>query len=153
MLDKINRFKEEYSFLSCFYPCTVEYEGIEYPSAEHAFQASKSLDTEVRKRFLGCNTAKDAKYLGKQIELRSDWEEIKISIMKDIVRSKFFQNIADIDLAASLLATGDAYLEEGNTHRDKFWGTVKGEGRNELGKILMEVRKELRKVNEDSESV
>ena len=61
--------------------------------------------------------------------------------MKDIVRAKFSQNE---ELAKKLLATNDEYLIEGNTWGDRFWGTVNGEGRNQLGIILMQVRDELR---------
>ncbi len=52
--------------------------------------------------------------------------------------------LSDNDLAQRLLATGDAELVEGNNWGDRFWGICRGEGRNELGKILMKVRDELR---------
>lgn len=144
MMEKINRFRGKYEFLSNFYPCIVYFEGMAYPSVEHAFQAAKSLDTHVRQGFQVCPTPADAKGFGRKVALRPDWEDVKISVMKDIVRDKFTRNLSDVELSALLLATGDAYLEEGNNHRDTFWGTVNGEGRNELGKILMEVREELR---------
>ena len=57
--------------------------------------------------------------------------------MKDIVLAKFTQNQF---LKEKLLATGDAYLIEGNTWGDRVWGQVNGVGQNRLGKILMEVR-------------
>ena len=60
--------------------------------------------------------------------------------MTDIVKAKFEQNE---DLQKKLLATEDAYLEEGNTWGDRIWGTVNGVGANNLGEILMNVRKEL----------
>jgi predicted NAD-dependent protein-ADP-ribosyltransferase YbiA (DUF1768 family) len=60
--------------------------------------------------------------------------------MEELVRRKF----ADPELAEKLLATGDEELVEGNTWNDRFWGVCRGEGRNELGKILMRVRAELR---------
>jgi predicted NAD-dependent protein-ADP-ribosyltransferase YbiA (DUF1768 family) len=50
------------------------------------------------------------------------------------------------ELRERLLATGEAELIEGNTWNDTFWGVCKGEGQNWLGKILMEVRKELAEV-------
>ena len=61
--------------------------------------------------------------------------------MEEIVRAKFTQNI---ELADKLLATGDAYLEEGNTWGDRIWGTVNGSGANRLGFILMQVRAEIK---------
>ena len=60
--------------------------------------------------------------------------------MTDIVKAKFEQNE---DLQKKLLATEDAYLEEENTWGDRIWGTVNGVGANNLGRILMNVRKEL----------
>lgn len=61
--------------------------------------------------------------------------------MEEIVREKFTQNT---ELADKLLATGDAYLEEGNTWGDRIWGTVNGSGANRLGVILMQIRAELK---------
>ena len=61
--------------------------------------------------------------------------------MKEIVRAKFEQHP---ELTEKLLATGDTYLEEGNTWGDRIWGTVNGQGANNLGRILMEVREELK---------
>lgn len=72
--------------------------------------------------------------------MRSDWEEVKDKVMYEIVLAKFTQNP---DLKEKLLATGDEYLEEGNTWGDTIWGTVDGVGENRLGKILMRVRDEL----------
>ena len=60
--------------------------------------------------------------------------------MYEILKSKF----STPRLATMLLNTGDAYLEEGNNHGDRIWGTVKGVGNNSLGKLLMEIRKELK---------
>ena len=52
----------------------------------------------------------EAKKLGRRVNLRKDWEAVKVKIMEEIVRAKFTQNP---DLAEKLLATGDAYLEGG----------------------------------------
>jgi len=81
--------------------------------------------------------------------LRSDWDEIKDSIMLEIVRIKFNSHK---DLADKLLATEDKILIEGNTWHDKYWGICycekcNGEGKNVLGGILMQVRSELRSHN------
>lgn len=143
-MSSITKFKGQYSFLSNFYPCLVEFEGVLYPSVEHAFQAAKTLDTDKRKDFRVYPTPADAKYFGKKIDLRSDWESVKISIMRQLIYDKFERNVSDIDLKQHLIDTKDTYLEEGNNHGDRFWGTVKGEGRNELGKTLMYVRDQLK---------
>lgn len=144
MADRIDKFRGEYAFLSNFFPCYVQYEGLDYPSVEHAFQAAKSLDLEVRRGMQVCPSPADAKYCGRRLKLRPDWEQIKIQVMRDLVKDKFTRNLSTVDIKKLLLETGDAYLEEGNHHRDTFWGTVDGKGQNWLGKILMEVREELK---------
>ena len=71
--------------------------------------------------------------MGRIVELRPDWENIKINVMASLVAQKFMQP----HLRDMLLATGDAKLIEGNTWGDRFWGQCSGVGENQLGKILM----------------
>lgn len=132
----INRFRDEYFFLSNFYEAPVAYCGITYKNNEAAFQAQKCKSQDEQMRFADLSPS-DAKRLGRRIELRKDWEDIKISIMREIVSAKFDQNP---DLAKKLIETGDEYLEEGNDWGDRIWGTVNGKGANNLGRILMEER-------------
>lgn len=146
-VDEIKSFKGKYNFLSNFYPCFVEYEGIVYPSVEHAFQAAKTLDPQMRKNFSIMRSAADAKWWGGHIKLRPDWEQVKDQVMLECVKSKFtYSSPASFqkNLKKQLLDTGDAYLEEGNQHHDMYWGTYRGKGKNMLGKILMIVRDEIR---------
>ena len=120
-----------------------------YQNAEAAFQAQKCLDPAEREQF--CELpANKAKRLGRQVELRSGWEEIKTELMLEIVRAKFTQNPV---LAARLLATGARKLVEGNTWKDVFWGVDlrTGEGENHLGQILMQVREELKGNGKENE--
>lgn len=60
--------------------------------------------------------------------------------MLDLLRQKFNN---DAVLKHKLIETKDTELIEGNNHADKYWGKVNGEGKNMLGKLLMQVRKEL----------
>lgn len=138
-MNKINSFRDEYYFLSNFYECPVTYNGLTYKNNEAAFQAQKCITMNERFKFINLN-ASEAKKLGRRVVLRKDWEDIKIKVMTAIVKAKFEQNE---DLQKKLLATEDAYLEEGNTWGDRIWGTVNGVGANNLGRILMNVRKEL----------
>lgn len=134
----INSFRGKYFFLSNFFEVPVLYDGILYQSNEAAFQAQKTLDIEKRKKFANLNPSK-AKALGRSrsLNLRKDWETVKIDIMKDICFAKFNQNPK---LKKYLIETCNDKLEEGNDWGDDFWGTVNGKGENHLGIILMEIR-------------
>ena len=142
-MNVVKEFKDEFSFLSNFYPALVSYDGTVYKTSEHAYQAAKSLDKEYQKQILLCKTPGQAKRLGKTAKLREDWNEIKLTVMCDLVRKKFSTNPT---LKRMLLNTGDSILQEGNYWHDTFWGVDlrTGIGENNLGKILMRVREELR---------
>ena len=139
----VNSFRGDYSFLSNFFECPVTYNNLTYTNNEAAFQAQKCVSDSEKIQFTKLNPS-EAKKLGRKVTLRKDWESVKIKIMKEIVREKFVQ---DPELAHKLIATGNAYLEEGNTWGDKVWGTVNGLGANNLGIILMKVRNELLNIN------
>jgi hypothetical protein len=134
-------FNKENRFLSNFYPATVELDGLEYSSTEHAYQAAKTNDPAERRRIRESQKPGDAKKLGKQVKMRTDWEQVKFQVMEDLVRQKFTKHK---ELKEKLLATGDMYLEETNSWRDFVWGVCNGKGENHLGKILMKVRGELK---------
>ena len=84
-----------------------------------------------------------AEILGRDRErpLRADWEEVKDDIMRRAVKAKFEQHE---EIRAVLLGTGDAEIFE-NTTGDYYWGIgTRGDGKNMLGIILVEVREALR---------
>ena len=137
----IKSFCDEYEFLSNFYETPVKYKYL-YGSVEAAYQAQKCANRADVSKFTKY-TAGKSKRMGRKVELRADWEDVKVSVMRDVVFAKFFQHR---ELAERLLDTGDATLIEGNDWHDTFWGVdaATGEGQNNLGKILMEVRAELR---------
>lgn len=134
----INNFRGKYYFLSNFYEAPVTWNGLTYLNNEAAFQSAKTFSD--RECFTNLDPS-SAKKLGRRVQLRDDWEDVKNDIMYEICKAKFSQNI---ELKKKLLATGDKHLEEGNTWGDKIWGTVNGIGENRLGKILMKIREELR---------
>lgn len=148
----IEIFDGPFAFLSNFYPTKAAFEGVIYRTSEHAFQAAKSTDENVREMIRNCDTPGRAKILGNKIQLRPDWNEIKVDIMYQIVKDKFNRNP---DLAALLLKTEDATLVEGNSWHDNIWGVCfcpgcrKKTGYNHLGRILMRVRKELKGGNDN----
>ena len=141
----IKFFDGEYAFLSNYYDSPFTYEGIEYKTNEHFFQAMKSYSIEERQAIAAADTPGQAKRMGRKVTLRPDWEEIKDEVMLLGLRLKF----CNIELREKLRATGDKYLEEGNTWHDNTWGAcccpecAKKKKENRLGKLLMQVRSEI----------
>lgn len=142
----IDSFQGEYRFLSNFElsPITVRVGGVDLQasSVEHAYQALKATNASDRIQILSARTPGGAKRLGKSVQYREDWEEVKVKFMRELVLAKFTQNPR---LAEKLLSTGTAELVEGNWWGDRFWGVCRGSGQNQLGRILMWVRAELRR--------
>ncbi len=134
---------DAYAEFSNFAPYGVAFDGVWWRTVEHYFQAMKFHDAAYRERIRSSNKPKDAKALGmtRKIPLRADWEEVKDGIMLDAVRLKFVTHAEPRDL---LLSTGEAPIAE-NAPMDAYWGIgPDGNGLNKLGKILMQVRDELR---------
>jgi len=131
-------FKDEYRWLSNFVDVDVEFEGRKYKSVEHAYQAAKSKDREWKMYCASDVSAGKVKRASRRIEIRSDWEAIKKSVMKNLLTQKF----SDERYRSLLLATGNTYIIEGNTWGDRFWGVdlYSGEGQNILGHLIMEIR-------------
>lgn len=147
-MNTINNFYSNtpYFFLSNFYPQSVRYENITYITSEHAYQAAKSLDHDVRMLIHRCSTPGAAKRMGGAILCRSDWNSIKVDVMRTILMEKFKPGS---EITSRLLETRDAILVEGNWWHDTFWGQCNcvkhhGVGENNLGKLLMEIRNELK---------
>lgn len=130
-------FRDKYDFLSNMYTCEIEYNGYTYFSVESAFQAQK--DPSQSERFINL-TSKLAKKEGRKVKLRNDWEDVKVIIMKDLLKIKF----SNPNLKQKLLEVTEPIIEE-NTWNDTYWGVCKGFGENMLGKLLTEVRDEILK--------
>lgn len=143
----IDKFDGKYRFLSNFYYSPITLNDITYPTVEHAFQAYKTLNINKRKQISKLRTPGEAKRAGRRVKLREDWEERKITIMYNFVKKKFSNHP---HLRGMLLATGDALLIESNWWHDNFWGNCYCDkcrdnlGKNNLGKILMQIRDELK---------
>ena len=146
-MEKIDSFSDKYEFLSNFSYSPMIFEGINIPTAEHAFQMMKASTDDMRQFVAMAPTASQAKSRGRGVKIRGDWEQIKFDVMYRIQQEKYRQNP---HLQTALLATGDAELEEGNWWHDNIYGNCKCErcreieGHNMLGNILMRVREELR---------
>jgi ribA/ribD-fused uncharacterized protein len=137
----IDNFRGLMGFLSNFAPCRMEIDGITYPTLEHAFQAAKVSDPDIKRKIAGIQNPGLAKRYGREhIKISPEWGASRIEVMESLLRIKFSkQGFKD-----SLLATGDEELQEGNSWGDKFWGTVNGVGANNLGILLMKLREEYR---------
>jgi ribA/ribD-fused uncharacterized protein len=149
MTDAIERFAGHWRFLSNFFPAVLVWDGIHFPTSEHAFNAGKTLNIEQRIRIAAAPTAAEAKRLGRCLTLRPGWDEsVRYQVMTAVLRAKF---TCRADRTKLLLSTGDRLLVEGNDWHDQHWGdcvcgrpSCATPGQNHLGRLLMELREELR---------
>ncbi len=131
-------FPTQVGSLLCSDKIKVFLEGLCFDCTENAYQAAKTKDIELRKKFTIMSPYEAKAYWnGKEDQIREDWDSVKYQILKDLNRQKFTWHLP---LMYMLAQTGDAVLEEGNTWGDTYWGICDGVGENNLGKILMEIR-------------
>jgi ribA/ribD-fused uncharacterized protein len=119
-------------------------DGTLWPTSEHYFQAQKFEDAEHQETIRQTKSPMIAARMGRDRKkpLRRDWESVKVAVMREVVRAKFNQHAV---IRHILLSTGDAKLVE-HTDNDSYWGDGgDGSGKNMLGRILMEIREELRR--------
>ncbi len=135
----IDTFTGDFNFLSNFYKTDTD----KY-TLEHLYQAAKTLDKNWRAVILDAPTPGRAKKYGRICPIKSNWNKIKLDIMEGLVRDKF----KDIKMVLKLTDTFPEKLVEGNIWHDNFWGDCKCDrckniiGKNNLGRILMKIRKE-----------
>lgn len=142
----INSFRDEYFAFSNFFRRKIIYNGEEFLTSEHAYQAYKTLDPVLREEIKNQPSPGKAKAKGQELRdkslLRPDWDTgLQLKIMEEIIAVKFSE--ANPDLVEILLATGDTELIEGNDWGDTFFGVCNGVGENNLGKLLMKRRSKL----------
>jgi ribA/ribD-fused uncharacterized protein len=136
----------EYGCFSNFSGHKVKLDGKTWQTSEHYFQAQKFATVKSGEKHMNdvykakgpmkaANIGRDRKR-----PLRRDWEKVKDEVMYKVVRAKVLQHES---IKKTLLSTGDAILVE-DTYKDSYWGNGgDGSGRNQLGKTLMRIRKEL----------
>ena len=134
----IDSFDGIYSWLSNFHDKWILFEGMWFPTLEHAYAAAKTPVHAERVAIANCTTPGQAKRLGQTVSIRKDWDQLKLYYMLALLRQKF----ADPELQVRLLLTGDAVLIEGNSWNDTYWGVRSGEGQNILGRLIMQIRDE-----------
>jgi len=134
----------EYYPLSNFSAFTLEWKGNLWPTSEHAYQAEKFDDENIKEELRTARSVDDAYKIAQEYSSlkRSDWDEIKVSTMKKIFKAKLEQHPVIGEL---LLASGDRVLIK-DSRLDAYWGWGPDkDGENIMGKLWMEVREELRK--------
>lgn len=151
--------EKPYGAFSNLYRRPIVFEGVTYPTSEHAYQAGKARKKEVAEWLMAAPSpallamAAHGLY---QWDIAPNWSKTKFDRMLAVLIAKFSQHA---DLAALLLATGDAELVETarvDSAVNRLWGQVNGQGQNMLGRLLMQVRERLRekatKVNGSTKS-
>jgi len=131
------------NWLSNFYPVEIEFQGKKYASVEHAYMSAKSNNPAWKHKCQDRNISPGKiKRLSRDITLIDGWHDKKLDVMKVLINRKF----NNPQLKEKLLSTGHAHIQEGNTWNDKYWGIClkTGEGENNLGKLIMNKKNELR---------
>ena len=149
-----DRDREDFGFLSNFYPCNLRIAGRAWPHIEAYYQSQKSENPTYHDEILRKDKPSWSKYVGDSRiggpriskkswfrkhpeDLRSDWEAIKLEVMKTALHAKFTQHR---NLQLALLNSWPAELVE-DSPRDAFWGYGEnGRGMNMLGTLLIELR-------------
>jgi len=144
-LNIISAFRGDYRFLSNFYISSFSFHWVDGNSysvdtVEHAYQACKATNDSDFYYVQSSPTAAISKTRGQEIKCRYDWDDVKFKVMYQLLKKKFDNPY----MKNKLIETGDAILIEGNDWGDEEWGMIQGSwGNNKLGKLLMQVRKEL----------
>lgn len=136
--------KDRFGEFSNFSAHPFEIDGRLYPTSEHYFQAQKFADEAYCEQIRLSDSPMIAARLGRSrtVPIRDDWEAVKLDVMRRALRAKFD---AYEPLRKLLLGTGDEPIIEAAKH-DAFWGSgADGLGQNWLGRLLMELRDELRR--------
>ena len=141
--EPIKGFTGDNRWLSNFWSASILFEGIVFPTTEHAYVYAKLMAEDQEKlkhgdglKQLLAQTAGQMKRFGRAVPIRKNFDDIRISVMTEITAAKY--SSANPELVKKLLATKNAYIEETNSWGDTFWGVnMEGVGLNHLGKIIM----------------
>lgn len=136
----------ETRWLSNFVTVEVTFRGRKFPTVEHAYMSAK-IDDENWIEFCTspARTASQIKQKTNEELLTNpnivtNWEDIKIDVMRECLFSKYQQE----PFKTKLIETGNQNIQEGNWWNDKFWGVDLKEspnvGENHLGRLIMEIR-------------
>lgn len=139
---------QPYGCFSNFSLHGIKIHSIYWLTVEHYYQAQKFVgtpDAVIIPLIHAAQTPELAAALGRDCtrQIRPNWELVKTQVMQEAVLQKF---LTHADIREILLTTGNQLLVE-NSPTDYFWGCGANKtGQNHLGKILMNVREEIRKL-------
>lgn len=142
-------YSREFYALNNFSSFQVDWRGYRWPTSEHAYQAAHFFETapELVEEIRQARSAEEACEIANAHSDKDpeNWQEIRVAIMEEIVRAKCQQNP---HVKQKLRETLDKLIVE-DSPKDDFWGWgEKRDGRNELGKIWMKLREEIRNKEE-----
>ncbi len=140
----VNFYTPKFYALNNFSPNAIEVNGELYPTAEHAYQAAKLLGDEAKHAIKQARSPLEAQRLANTVYKASrdpDWPDKKLPVMEKILRAKLVQHE---EVREALKATKNEAITE-DSPTDYYWGEGKdGTGENNLGKLWMKLRSELK---------
>lgn len=145
-LERIVGFTGYFDFMNLEYTTPVYFEGALYPSGAHAYHAAKSYDEVVRRRFQKMPAIKDMQEMALTLQEPEDWKMRRLAVMEIVNRDKFRRNK---ELREKLDSTLDREIvneiTDDNDREDSlFWGVIKDQGQNQLGRIIEKIRRDMR---------
>jgi len=145
MDEVIGFYPREFYPFDNFSSFKVEWNGYLFASVEEAYQAASFMgsDEELVEKIKKSHSADEAQRIAyaNRDKRREDWDDVKISIMEELLRLKIKQNPY---VKKKLLQTEDYMIVE-DSPKDDFWGWGPNRnGQNNLGKLWMKLREELK---------
>lgn len=146
MSEPIFFYEHDFYIFSNFSSFAIEWKGKLWMTSEHVYHSERFDDEETKEKIRNMRSAHEAFKFAQvnKEKQRSDWNEVKLKVMKEILREKINQHPY---VKKKILDSGDRELVE-DSWRDDFWGWGPNkDGQNHLGKLWMEIRDELKKGN------
>ena len=153
-IEYYSKSKKERKWLSTFFKANpFQFNDFTFSTVEHAYHSQKMDNSDPKykdyaQQFTEDITPEEAKALGSkktfdenELELRPDWDEVRLQLMEDISRAYY---MANSKMKKKLIDTGDKVLLHKGPRIDSFWGIKKDGGFNHHGKILMKLRNEFK---------
>jgi type I restriction enzyme S subunit len=129
------------------YPVRIN--GVRILTVEALYQACRFPHLpEVQRKIIDQTSPMTAKMVGKphRGDSRPDWDRVRVKIMRWVLRVKLATHWSQF--SALLLSTGNMPIVE-DSRKDDFWGAMPTDastlvGMNVLGRLLMELREEVK---------